>query len=84
MNLRCFQAPDIVTPEKAWTALQQAYIRLKGPLGMKTLDESDWAYNGYYNNADDSHDSRIAKGFNYHQGPVKFEVYSLGYFFCVK
>lgn len=62
----------MVTGERALIALEQANSLLKGPLGMKTLDSSDWAYNGNYNNADDSHESRVAKGFNYHQGPVGY------------
>ena len=31
---------------------------------------SDWIYNGYYENWKDSYDYHTAKGFNYHQGPV--------------
>jgi len=71
-------APDLITGEKALIALGQANTHLKGPLGMRTLDSSDWAYNGNYNNADDSCDSRVAKGFNYHQGPEW--VWVTGYF----
>ena len=77
--------PDILPPEQAWKSLQSASNILLGPLGIKTLDPSDWAYNGNYFNDDQSSNKQTAagwdhkkkemwfktrfSGWNYHQGP---------------
>jgi glycogen debranching enzyme len=56
-------------PSNAWIALSMAVDNLLGPLGMKTLDPSDWSYRPDYYNSDDSNDPATSHGFNYHQGP---------------
>ncbi|ODV93555.1 hypothetical protein PACTADRAFT_19024 [Pachysolen tannophilus NRRL Y-2460] len=71
-------APELFTPVKALRALQIADKAIRGPVGMKTLDPSDYNYKPYYLNNVDSTDFATAKGRNYHQGPEW--VWCFGYF----
>lgn len=66
------EAPQMVSKENALKALEQVKLHLMNEpnqTGIKTLDSSDYNYCGYYDNSNRSEDSRVAHGFNYHQGP---------------
>ncbi|CBQ68567.1 probable 4-alpha-glucanotransferase / amylo-1,6-glucosidase (glycogen-debranching enzyme) [Sporisorium reilianum SRZ2] len=61
-------APELFKPEHARNALNKAREVLVGPLGMKTLDSSDWNYRPNYNQLD-TDDPATSCGWNYHNGP---------------
>lgn len=62
-------APELFDLKKVISALSTADKVLRGPVGMATLDPTDWNYRPYYINSEDSDDFATAKGRNYHQGP---------------
>jgi len=71
-------APELFLKEHARKALNNFENVLVSSLGVRTLDPSDWNYNGDYNNADDSDNPKTAHGFNYHNGPEW--LWPLGYY----
>ncbi|KDR65730.1 hypothetical protein GALMADRAFT_81520 [Galerina marginata CBS 339.88] len=71
-------APEMFDEGHALGALQLADKVLRGPIGMKTLDPIDLQYRPNYDNSNDSNDSAVAKGLNYHNGPEW--GWPLGYF----
>jgi glycogen debranching enzyme len=72
-------APELFEDkEHALHALWMADTCIRGPIGMRTLDPSDYNYRPNYVNSDDSTDFAVAKGRNYHQGPEW--VWPLGFF----
>ncbi|KAL6950734.1 hypothetical protein ACO0QE_000015 [Hanseniaspora vineae] len=71
-------APELFQFDHALNCIEQVDKYLRGPLGMKTLDPSDYNYRPYYINSEDSDDFATSKGRNYHQGPEW--VWCFGYF----
>lgn len=71
-------APELFSPQNALKAIDMADAIIRGPVGMRTLDPSDYNYRPYYNNGEDSSDFATSKGRNYHQGPEW--VWCFGYF----
>lgn len=68
-------SPQMVSKENAKKAIEQCRRFLldePNSVGIKTLDNSDFNYCGVYDNANDSNDTKVAHGFNYHQGPEWF------------
>ncbi|ODV84903.1 glycoside hydrolase family 13 protein [[Candida] arabinofermentans NRRL YB-2248] len=62
-------APELFTPSRALKCIQLADSVLRGPIGLATLDPSDFNYRPYYRNSEDNDDFATSKGRNYHQGP---------------
>lgn len=61
-------APELFKPQHAMNALNKAKEILVGPLGMKTLDPSDWNYRPNYDQRE-TDDPSTSCGWNYHNGP---------------
>lgn len=67
-----YLAPQMINKDNARKALKtcrEHLVNEPNTIGIKTLDDSDLNYCGYYDNSNDSTDKRVAHGFNYHQGP---------------
>lgn len=62
-------APELFDPKHGLTAITMADEIIRGPIGMRTLDPSDWNYRPFYYNSIDNEDFATSKGRNYHQGP---------------
>ena len=71
-------APELFVEEHARKALDIYEEVLVSVLGVRTLDPTDYTYNGNYNNSDDSDNCKLAHGFNYHNGPEW--LWPLGYY----
>jgi len=72
-------SPSLFSSKKAHVALCAFEDILLSKLGVKTLDPSDWAYRGDYDNSrNDGIDKSTANGWNYHQGPEW--LWPLGYY----
>ena len=76
-------APGMFERSHAATALEVVTKELMPALGtrqigIRTLNEADTAYRGFYDNSNDSNDSSIAHGFSYHNGPEW--VWPVGYY----
>lgn len=74
-------APQMINKEHAKKAIEMCTEHLvneANSIGIKTLDESDFNYCGYYDNSNQSGEFKTAHGFNYHQGPEW--LWPIGYF----
>eukprot|EP01054_Gregarina_sp_Poly1_P007494 Gregarina_sp_Poly_1__7493@NODE_417_length_8703_cov_212_060908_g339_i0_p1_GENE_NODE_417_length_8703_cov_212_060908_g339_i0NODE_417_length_8703_cov_212_060908_g339_i0_p1_ORF_typecomplete_len1037_score117_96GDE_C/PF06202_14/3_6e84hGDE_central/PF14702_6/8_4e45AMPK1_CBM/PF16561_5/8_9e16AMPK1_CBM/PF16561_5/1_5e04Glyco_hydro_100/PF12899_7/1e04Glyco_hydro_100/PF12899_7/0_00056_NODE_417_length_8703_cov_212_060908_g339_i021485258 len=75
-------APDIDDADKIRRSLDIAYEELVGEaeqIGMKTLNAGNPKFRPNYDNANDSTDTEVAHGWNYHNGPEW--IWPLGYWF---
>lgn len=71
-------APELFDIDRAIGALAAADSIIRGPVGMRTLDPTDYNYRPYYNNDVENDDFATSKGRNYHQGPEW--VWQTGFF----
>lgn len=77
-------SPSIMRNELAVEVLHTARELLvqNGSIGAETLTSRDEQYVGYYDQGNDGTDSRVARGFSYHNGPEWVHMY--GHLLCAE
>lgn len=77
-------APDLFVKDHAISYLRKVEYHLIHPksIGVSTLANVHTPYNPFYDNSDDTNNSKIAHGFSYHNGPEWVWLY--GFYLVAK